>query len=75
MRGGLGHAPRAAAALINRINAEFVKVAKSPDIIKTIESDGGIPVAGTPEQLRQLIVKEIALYKKLVQDIGIKLEE
>ena len=63
------------ASLVNRINAEFIKVAKSPDIIKTVEADGGVLVATTPEQLRQMIVKEIALYKKLVQDIGIKLEE
>lgn len=63
------------APLVSRINAEFVKVAKSPDIIKAIESDGGVPIASTPEQLRQMIVREISLYKKLVQEIGIKLEE
>ncbi len=62
-------------ALVNRINAELVKVARSPDITRTIEADGGLLVASTPDQLRQLIVREIALYKRLVQELGIKLED
>ncbi len=63
------------AAIVNRINAELVKVAKSADIAKTIEADGGLLIAGSPEQLRQLIAREINLYRKLAQDTGIKLEE
>ena len=62
-------------ALVSRINAELVKVAKSPDIIKTVEADGGMLVTSTPEQLRQKIVKDITLLKKIVQDTGIALEE
>lgn len=63
------------AAVITRINAELVKVARAPDIAKTIEADGGILIAGTPEQMRQLIAREINLYRKLAQETGIQLEE
>ena len=63
------------AAIVNRINAELVKVARAPDIIRTMDADGGMLIAGTPEQMRQLIAREITLYRKLVQDTGIKLEE
>ena len=63
------------AAIVNRINAELVKVARAADIVKAVEADGGLLIAGSPEQLRQLIAREINLYRKLAQDTGIKLEE
>ena len=46
-----------------------------PDITRTIEADGGLLIASTPNQLRQLNVLEIALYNMLVQELGIKLED
>jgi tripartite-type tricarboxylate transporter receptor subunit TctC len=61
-------------AVVNRIHAELVKVSKAADIVKTVEADGGLLIAGSPEQLRQLISREINLYRKLAQDTGVKLE-
>ncbi len=62
-------------AVINRLSAELGKVAKSPDIIKKLEADGGIVVGSTPAQFREVITSEIARYRKIVGDTGIKLEE
>ena len=61
-------------AVINRLSAELGKVARSPDIIKKLEADGGIVVGSTPAQFRQLIVTETERWKKVVEENGITAE-
>lgn len=61
--------------IIDRLAGELAKIAKQPDVAKRLEADGGFMVGSTPAQFRQMIVTEIARYKKIVQDEGIKLEE
>ena len=61
--------------VINRLATELAKVARSPDVAKKLEADGGLMVGSTPAQFRQVIASEIARYKKIVADTGIKLEE
>ncbi len=63
------------ATVVNKLHRELVRVAKAPDIVMKIEADGGQTVANTPDQFRKIIVSEIARYRKLAQDHGIKLEE
>ncbi len=62
-------------AMVNRLNAEFAKVARDADVVKKLMQDGADPVGGSTEQLRQLIAAEAVRWRKLVQDTGMKLEE
>jgi tripartite-type tricarboxylate transporter receptor subunit TctC len=61
-------------AVLSRLNAELVKISKSPDVIERLAPDGGEAVGGTPEQLARLIVTEMARWSKLVKDAGIRFE-
>jgi tripartite-type tricarboxylate transporter receptor subunit TctC len=72
---GMGVASQTPPALINRLNSEFARAAKSPDILTKLEDDGTIIIASTPEVLRQRILTEAARWKKLAQDTGAKLAQ
>ena len=63
------------APIIDRLAVELAKVAKSPDVLKILEGDGKLAIGSTPGQFRQLIASEIAVFKKIIQENGIKLEE
>lgn len=60
------------AAIVAKLNAEFVKAGRSPDVIQRIEEQGGVMVASTPDYFRKVIVTESARWKKVVQDNNIK---
>ena len=62
------------APIVNRLSAELAKAGKSADVIARLTPDGGQPVGSTPEQFRQFIATDIARWRKVVADAGIKLE-
>ena len=62
-------------AILARLNENFARAMRSPDLVAALEADGAIAVGGTPAQYRQLIVSEIERWKKIVQENGIKLDE
>ena len=62
-------------AIVNRLSAEFAKVAKAPEIVQKMEGDGAEMVGSTPEQFRQSLVTDAARWRRIVQENGIKLEE
>ncbi len=62
-------------AIVNRLSAEFAKVARAPEVIKRMDADGADMVGSTPEQFRQSIVNETLRWRRVVQENGIKLEE
>ena len=62
------------APIIARLTAELAKAAKAPDVMARLAPDGSESVGSTPEQLREFIVTDIARWRKVVQDAGIKLE-
>ena len=61
-------------AVVSRLNAELVKISKSPDVIERLAPDGGEPVGSTPEQFARLIATETARWGKLVKEVGIRFE-
>ena len=61
-------------AIVTRLNAELVKIARSPELVERLAPDGGEPVGNTPEQFARHLVAEIARWRKLVKDAGIRLE-
>lgn len=67
-----GATPR---ALVDRIGAELIKVARDPAIVKKMESEGYNMIGSTPDGLRTHIAAESARWAKVVNDTGIKLSD
>ena len=67
--------PRTPEAIVNRLSAEFAKVARTPEIIKRMDSEGAEMVGSTPEQLRQVMIADTARWRRVVEKYGIKGEE
>ena len=63
------------AAVLNRVNAELVKVAKDPVLGEKLAGDATIMIGSSREELTRFVVAEAARWRKVVADIGIKLEE
>lgn len=61
-------------AIVERINREVAVALKNPEAVQKLETDGVVPAPGTPEQFAALIKSDIALWKKVVVDGGIKVE-
>jgi tripartite-type tricarboxylate transporter receptor subunit TctC len=72
---GIAAPGRTPAAIISRLNTEFVKIARSPDVARQVAKDGTILVGNSPEQIRGYVISEISKMRKLVQETGIELEE
>jgi tripartite-type tricarboxylate transporter receptor subunit TctC len=57
--------------IIDRLNAELRKVVTSEDIKKRIISDGGGPVASTPEEYAANIKREEGKWSALIKKLGL----
>ena len=60
--------------IIARINAEAVKGTKSPDFVKRMTDLGYNIIAGTPEQMAEMIKAEIARWTPIVKASGAKVD-
>ncbi len=67
--------PRTPDAIVNRLSAEFAKVARTPEIIKRMDAEGAELVGSSPEQLRQVMIADTARWRRVVEKYGIKGEE
>ncbi len=62
------------APIIARLNAELVKILKSPDIRERLISEGADVETSTPEELTAFIRTEIPKWSKAVRESGTKLD-
>ena len=60
------------AAIIGRLNADIVRICNQPEVIDRLAPDGGEPVGSTPEQFGQHLAREIARWREVVKNAGIK---
>ncbi len=60
-------------AIVMRWNQELNRVLQMPDVKARMDSIGLETAAGTPEQFRDVLVQDIAKWKKVVQTANIKL--
>jgi tripartite-type tricarboxylate transporter receptor subunit TctC len=60
--------------IVQKLNAVLVKIIRTTDLKEKIESMGGIPVGGTPEELTELIKADIPRWEKLVKESGAKVD-
>ena len=68
---GIGAPGGTPVPIINKLNENFAKTAKSPEVVNALEPEGWVMVGSTPAQFRQMIITETERWKKLVQDNGI----
>ena len=60
--------------IVEKLNADLVKVLADPDLKTRYEQLGVEPVSSTPEFFGDFIRTESARYAKLIKEIGIKAE-
>ena len=60
--------------IIEKLSGELSKAAKAPDVVARLSPDGAQPIGSSPEQLRQFVVSDIARWRKVVKQAGIRLE-
>jgi tripartite-type tricarboxylate transporter receptor subunit TctC len=58
-------------AVIARVNADTAKVLGLPDVKARLDATGMVPEASTPEALDKKIRAEIALWRKVVNGLGL----
>lgn len=60
--------------IVERLSVELAKAAQAPDVIARLAPDGAQSVGSTPEELHRFVVADIARWRKVVKQAGIKLE-
>jgi len=62
------------APILARLNDEFQKLLKRPEVRERITSDGAEPANSTPEEFRHFMLADVEKWAKLVRETGAKLE-
>jgi tripartite-type tricarboxylate transporter receptor subunit TctC len=60
--------------IIARLNAEVVKILKTPSVKEQLAGQGAEPVGDTPEEFGRFTREEIAKWAKLIKISGAKIE-
>jgi tripartite-type tricarboxylate transporter receptor subunit TctC len=64
---GMATAPRTPRPIVDRLNAEIRHALEFPNVQQKLKESGNIATTGSPEQMRQQIVEEIANWKRIVE--------
>ena len=72
---GLAAPPQTPRSIVDKINSEVRHALDQPDVKKWLAETGVLAAPATPEEFRQRIETEIALYSKIAEANGIKLEQ
>lgn len=60
--------------IVARLNSEVAKVLELKETVEQLQNESVSPAGGTPEQFLALIKKKIPIWRKVVNDLGIKAE-
>lgn len=60
-------------AIISRLNAEFNKMLKTPEMLKRLDVLGVLPVTSTPEEAEQFVKRETEIWGKVIRGAGVQL--
>lgn len=60
-------------AIISRLNAEFNKMLKTPEMLKRLDILGVLPVTSTPEEAEQFVKRETEIWGKVIRGAGVQL--
>ncbi len=67
--------PKTPKAIVDKLNAEWVKAVKAPDVVDALDKTGSTAVGSSVEEFRIAFAKELAVAKKIIEQNNIKLEE
>ncbi len=62
------------AAVVQKLNAEFVRAASDPDVVKQLEAAGAQVATSTPEVMGKLVAEEVASMSSLIAALGLRKE-
>ena len=60
--------------IVNRLNAEIVKILQLSDVRERIAAEGGEPSPNSPEQFAKFIAAEVAKWGALVRASGAQVD-
>ena len=60
--------------IVDRLNGEITKIIAQKDMAERFQHEGLVPAGGTPQQLMDLIKREIDVWHKVVVRAGIRVE-
>jgi tripartite-type tricarboxylate transporter receptor subunit TctC len=69
---GLTAPARTPKEIVARLNADVLKVVRSPELSERLKTEGSDPVGNSPEQYAAFLREEIAKWRKVIQYAGIK---
>jgi tripartite-type tricarboxylate transporter receptor subunit TctC len=61
-------------AIVNRMSAEIAAIVRMPEVMKTFDDMGIVPVGNKPEEFDAFIAAEIAKWGKVIREANIKAE-
>ena len=59
-------------AIVRVLNEHIVRAARAPDVSESFARDGSEVIASTPEYYGKLIASEIAMWAKVIREMGLK---
>jgi tripartite-type tricarboxylate transporter receptor subunit TctC len=59
-------------ALVHKLNAEFVKASRDGDLVKRLAENGTLIATSTPEEMRGLMIDEVATMDTLVKTLNLR---
>ena len=62
------------APIVNKLNAEMVKVFKRPDVRKRLTEMGAEFVGSSPHELSKQLAKDVRIWAKWVKDVGVRVD-
>ena len=62
------------AAIVNKLNADFVTALKDPEVQKSVRANGATPSPSTPEEFANQIIKDYERWGAIVKAAGLKPE-
>ncbi len=60
--------------IIEKLNAEMVKVVRMPDVVERLGALGVEPIGSTPDEFARIIRAEVVRWAKVVKDAGVKVD-
>jgi tripartite-type tricarboxylate transporter receptor subunit TctC len=61
-------------AIVNRLNSEISAIMQDAEMRKRLLAQGAEPLAGTPDDLRRYLAREIEVWGKVIREAGVKVE-
>jgi tripartite-type tricarboxylate transporter receptor subunit TctC len=61
-----------APALVQKLNEEFVKASRDGELVKRLAENGTLIATSTPQEMRALMVDEVATMDTLVKTLNLR---